>query len=91
MSETVCPNREEDEHWEGAIFLPQTRGEKYFVAKLSGKSKVCSVIESDKIELKSAAKYPVFDMLINSDFVAREWRKRDSAFHAKSKTYSLNV
>lgn len=78
---------EEDELWEGAVLLPNTPYEKYFIAKLSGKSKVFPFIETDRIELQSDVKHTVFDLLINSNFAGKEWRARGRAFHAKSKTY----
>lgn len=78
---------EGDESWEGAIFLPSKRREKYFIAKLSGKSKVCPFIETDRIELQADAKDVVFALLVNSGFAGKEWQMRSNAFHAKSKTY----
>lgn len=77
-----------EDNWEGAVFLPKNRGEKYFIAKLTGESQVCPFDESDKIELKSDADHLIFDSLIKSDFTGKEWRMRSNAFHAKSKTYS---
>lgn len=78
---------EEDESWEGAVLLPNAPGEKYFIAKLSGKSKVCPFVGTDRIELQSDAEHIVFGLLINSSFAGKEWRARNRAFHAKSKTY----
>ncbi len=89
-AEMRCAEREfdeENEYWAGAVFLPRSKGEKYFIAKLSGKSKICRFDKSDRVELKSDAKYSIFDSLINSDFAGKEWRMRNNAFHAKSKTY----
>lgn len=90
MSETKRTINEKDEHWEGAVFLPNAQNEKYFIAKLSGKSKVCPFNESDKIELNSDEKYSIFEQLIKSNFTAKEWHLRSNAFHAKSKTYSVD-
>lgn len=80
---------EVEDNWEGSVFLPKNRGEKYFIAKLSGETKVCPFAGSDKIELKSDANHSIFDSLIKSDFTGKEWRMRSNAFHAKSKTYSV--
>ena len=86
MSETERPINEVNDNWEGAVFLKK---EKYFIAKLLGETKVYPFLESDKIILKSDAKHSVFEQLINSGFMAKEWRWRADAFHAKSKTYSI--
>lgn len=89
MSSAKRPVTEENESWEGAIFLPNARREKYFIGKLSGKSKVCPFIETDLIELQPDAEHDVFELLVNSDFAGKEWRMRSNAFHAKSKTYRI--
>jgi hypothetical protein len=89
MSAATRRVTEEDESWEGAIFLPNLKGEKYFIAKLSGKSKICSFTETDRIELQTGAKDTVFGLLADSGFAGREWRMRSGAFHAKSKTYGI--
>lgn len=72
--------------WEGAVFLSQN---KYFVAKLTGKSKVRLFSDSDRLEVNSNDRFPIFKRLIDSEFKGREWRMRSRAFHAKSKTYRL--
>lgn len=89
MSRATRPVTEENESWEGAIFLPGARREKYFIGKLSGKSKICPFIETDRIELPGETKNVVFDWLIASGFAGKEWRMRSRAFHAKSKTYCI--
>lgn len=89
MSHSARPVTEENESWEGAIFLPRARSEKYFIGKLSGKSKICSFMETDRIEIQSNTKDIVFDLLATSDFTGKEWRMRSQAFHAKSKTYCI--
>lgn len=89
MSRVKRHETEEDESWEGAVFLPNSKGEKYFIAKLSGKSKVCPFVETDRIKLRADAENTVFDSLVNSGFTGKEWRMRSRAFHAKSKTYSI--
>lgn len=89
MSRATRPVTEENESWEGAIFLPNARGEKYFIGKLSGKSKVCPFTETDLIELQPDAEHDVFELLVNSDFAGKQWRMRSNAFHAKSKTYRI--
>jgi hypothetical protein len=89
MSRAARDVTEENESWEGAIFLPDTRREKYFIGKLSGKSKVCPFTETDLIELQPDAEHDVFELLINSGFAGKQWRMRSNAFHAKSKTYRI--
>lgn len=84
MSKTERPFELEDEHWEGPIFLPQSN--KYFVAKLSGQAKVCPFNETDKLEFNRDG---FFNLLNEANFVGKEWRTRSDAFHAKSKTYSI--
>lgn len=77
---------EVEDNWTGTVFLPHMRGEKYFIAKLSGKTKVCPFDESDKITF---TEHSIFDLPRKSEFVGKEWRMRSNAFHAKSKTYSV--
>lgn len=89
MSGATRPITEEEETWEGVVFLPKGSGEKYFIAKLSGRSKNCPFIETDKINIQSHHQQDVFELLVNSGFSAKEWRMRSRAFHAKSKTYHL--
>lgn len=89
MSRTTRPMTEENESWEGAIFLPDARSEKYFIGKLSGKSKICPFIETDRIEMQNDPNDIVFDSLTASGFTGKEWRMRNQAFHAKSKTYCV--
>ncbi|HRH43053.1 MAG TPA: hypothetical protein PKY82_15595 [Pyrinomonadaceae bacterium] len=89
MSAAERQINEVEDNWEGAVFLPKNRGEKYFIAKLSGETQVCLFDESDQVELKSDVNHPIFDSLIKSNFIGKEWRMRSNAFHAKSKTYSV--
>jgi hypothetical protein len=86
MSEAHRSTSEMDEDWEGAVFLPKNQGEKYFIAKLSGRTEVAAFAESDQIKFAGGS---VFDLLKQSDFKGIEWRSRKNAFHAKSKTYRL--
>lgn len=80
----------EDETWEGAVFLPVAGDEKYFIAKLSGETKIYPFAATDRLEFRSADPDDVFARLADSGFAGREWRARSRAFHAKSKTYRLN-
>ncbi len=77
---------EVEDNWKGAVFLPKNHGEKYFIAKLSGKSQVCPFDESDKITFAESS---IFELLNKSNFIGKEWRMRSNAFHAKSKTYPV--
>lgn len=86
LSEAEHSTGEIEEDWEGTVFLP---GNKYFIARLSGKSKVYPFSASDQLEINANEKYPVFRCLNDSNFTGCEWRTRSDAFHAKSKTYRL--
>jgi hypothetical protein len=89
MSPAARSSAKENESWEGAVFLPGGRAEKYFVAKLSGISEIYPFVETDQIELRSETKQDVFGLLRDSGFAGKQWRMGSDAFHAKSKTYSI--
>jgi hypothetical protein len=75
-----------DEIWQGRIYLPQTG--KYFVAKLGGRTEVYPFLsEADTWQVFARNEYPVFQWLLESNLVAKEWRIRSDAVHARSISY----
>jgi hypothetical protein len=91
MSAAARETIEENERWTGAVFLPVAKGEKYFIAELSGVTKICPFVATDRIQLQADAKDDVFARLADSGFKGKEWRVRAEAFHAKSNTYGINI
>ena len=82
--------RGEDEMLEGAIYLPTTGTQtgNVFFAKLGGYTEAYSFIPgTDKIEMKPSQQSPVFEWLVESQFAPQEWRLRNNATHARTKTY----
>lgn len=77
--------RGEDEMIQGAIYLPQSNN--LFYAKLGGYTETFAFAPTDNIEIKPSPRSPVFQWLIDSQFVPHEWRLRSHATHARSKTY----
>lgn len=77
--------RGEDEMVQGAIYLPQSNN--LFYAKLGGYTETFAFSPTDEIEIKPSPRSPVFQSLIDSQFVPHEWRLRRQATHARSKTY----
>jgi hypothetical protein len=85
MSGTPARLRGEDEMLEGAIYLPQSNN--VFYAKLGGYTEVYPVVTGkDKIEMRPSHRASVFDWLAESQFAPHEWRLRNNATHARSKT-----
>lgn len=82
--------RSGDEHWAGPVFLPRGQADakrKYFMAQLSGETHTYRFdIGSDVFELNSAAPNDLVARLRDSGFTPCEWRVRQSALHAKSRT-----
>ena len=77
--------RGEEELVEGAIYLPQSNN--VFYARLGGYTETYAFAPTDKIEIKASRQLPVFDWLAQSHFTPQEWRLRNNATHARSKTY----
>jgi hypothetical protein len=91
MSDARACMRGENETMQGAIYLPKgaTRNSSVFFAKLGGYTESYPFISgTDTLELKSSNPAPVFQALIESGFTPHEWRIRNNATHARSKTYS---
>jgi hypothetical protein len=93
MSGQSAPAFGRDELWQGAIFLPsdnirsQEPG-RYFVAKLAGYTDIYPYSPAlDSLKLVLRKEHPVFQWLIESNLVGREWRIRRNAVHARSRTF----
>ncbi len=72
--------------WKGPIFLPNNRGK--FFAILAGEAKIYPFSpETDRFEIKSSTRHPIFQQLIDSNFAGSVWSLRSNSRHAKSKTY----
>lgn len=77
-----------DDTWEGAIYLPGARGQRFY-ARLSGDTQVYPFVPGeDTFVIDSAARPAIFGQLRESGFAASEWRLRASAAHLKSQTYA---
>jgi hypothetical protein len=88
MKAGTAPLVSRDELWQGKIYLPHVTG-KYFVAKLGGRTEVYPFLpEADTLQIFARNQYPVFQWLLESNLVGREWRIRSDAVHARSKTFS---
>jgi hypothetical protein len=89
MKTSTAPATTRDEMWQGKIYLPQRQAEKYFVAKLGGRTDVHPFLpDADTLQVFARDEYPVFQWLLESNLVAKEWRIRSDAVHARSKTVS---
>jgi hypothetical protein len=79
--------------WEGPIFLPQSkagdhRRRRWFAAKLAGDTHVYPFLPTrDEVVIRPSPRCPVLQRLAESKFAGREWIVRESAIHARSKTY----
>ena len=84
--------RSRDELWEGAIFLPMrvTRmhdAGQLFYASLGGFTDTYPFSPAtDTLTLTPSPNDQVIRWLVESNFTAGEWRLRDAAMHARSKT-----
>ncbi len=84
------PVRSENEILQGAIYLPNETNQvgNVFFAKLGGFTLAYPFLTgTDTLELKSSNQASVFQALIESGFTPHEWRIRNEATHARSKTY----
>jgi hypothetical protein len=80
------PLRQAVEGWEGPIIFGH--GSHTFFARLKGYTRTFPFIPGkDSITIRPSSNALVFQALIESDFVAKEWMIREDATHAKSKTY----
>ncbi len=92
MSSESVLLRQEDEYWEGRIFLPvratrKRRSHPHFFAKLAGFCAIYPWTHADTLELHPGQDDTALYSLISSNFQATEWRIRGDALHARSKTY----
>jgi hypothetical protein len=88
MKTSTAPTTARDEMWQGKIYLPRVTG-KYFVAKLGGRTEGYPFLpDADTLQIFARNHYPVFQWLLESNLVGREWRIRSDAVHARSKTLS---
>ncbi|MBI5029855.1 MAG: hypothetical protein HZB51_04960 [Chloroflexi bacterium] len=93
MSGVVPCSKSENELWEGPIFLPKyiSKGNSsggVFYAKLGGLTETYPFSPSmDTLEFKPTQNADVIRWLVESKFMVKEWRVRQDAEHAKSKTY----
>lgn len=80
--------------WEGMVFLPTTRSRrsregKMFFTRVTGMTQTYPVqANRDTVTIRPSPHSEVFQALLDSHFVAKEWSLREDAIHAKSKTYS---
>lgn len=88
MKTNAAPVTTPDELWQGKIYLPP-QADKYFVAQLGGQTEIYPFLpDADTLQFFDREKYPVFQWLRESNLVAKEWRLRGDAVHARSKTLS---
>ena len=84
-----------DETWTGAIFLPNTATRptrKLFHARLSGPVESTRFdTTADQFVLLPSPAQPALQLLADSHFAPQEWRIRQRATHARSKTYAEKV
>jgi hypothetical protein len=85
--EQARANREEstsEEHWEGRVHLP---GRRYFHVKIAGATRKSAFAAPDMFKLLPSPLHPLPQWLIESECRPVEWHIRDSAIHARSKTF----
>jgi hypothetical protein len=85
------PIRSGHEQWQGPIYLPTKRRDnsnpgKFFFAKIEGETHIYDFTSEDAVKLTDSQDLPIFSMLRQSNFAAKEWHIRESANHAKAKT-----
>jgi hypothetical protein len=80
------PLRQGEEVWEGPIIIGN--GAYVFFARLKGYTQTYPFLPAnDSITIRPSSDTSIFQALIESDFVAKEWSVREDAAHARSKTY----
>jgi hypothetical protein len=85
------PIRTGHEEWQGPIYLPKkTRDNsnpgKFFFAKIEGETDIYDFSPQHSVKLTDSQDLPIFSMLRESNFAAKEWHIRPNANHAKAKT-----
>lgn len=83
----------DDDGWYGSIAIPPKKPGKgkykYFVAKISGKTTTFEFDESkDTLIIKKDSGVAELSQIVESGFKVNQWIIRESANHAKSKTYT---
>jgi hypothetical protein len=82
-----------EDGWEGPIFLPGTsrrkgRKGKLFFARLRGDTKTYPFLHAkDSVTIKPSPDCDIFQALVDSHFVVKEWVVRADAMHARSWTH----
>lgn len=85
MGSQRSPARNEDNLFEGSIYLPG--GRDVFYAHLSGAADVYLFDEADTLFFRPDSAGDIFAQLVDSGFTGGEWRLRAGAVHARSKTF----
>jgi hypothetical protein len=91
MSGKALLSRGVDELWEGAIFLPRNMTVKgpgnLFYARLGGLTEAYHFSTSTDTFVLKPDQNVALRRLVESSYVGKEWRIRNNATHARSKTY----
>ena len=88
------PSHRAEDGWEGPVFLPvpqsgRSSEGRMFFTRVSGMTQTYAVqANRDTITIRPSPQSEVFQALLDSHFVAKEWILREDAIHAKSKTNS---
>lgn len=88
------PSHRGEDSWKGPVFLPvlrsgRSREGKMFLARVTGMTQTYPVQANRvTVTIRPSPQSEVFQALLGSQFVAKEWILREDAIHAKSKTYS---
>jgi hypothetical protein len=73
-----------EEFWEGRVHLS---GRRYFRVKIAGATRKSAFAAADVFKLLPSWRHPLPQWLIESDCRPVEWHIRESAVHARSKTF----
>lgn len=93
MGTKVAPDLIRDELWQGKIFLPRRRAHpqqpgEFFIAKLGGYTELYRYSPTlSSLSLAPRPEHRIFQWLLDSNVIGKEWRIRHSAVHARSKTF----
>ncbi|HYF66300.1 MAG TPA: hypothetical protein VD886_25950 [Herpetosiphonaceae bacterium] len=78
--------------WQGPVFLPRrgaAQGTKFFAILRGTRHHYPFIPGHDRMAIHPSGRHPVFQQMIDSGFIASEWRVCTNAAHSKSKTYRL--
>jgi hypothetical protein len=87
------PSRSGEDGWEGPVFLPGRRSRKdrqghLFFARIRGHTNTYPFLyRRDSVTIMPSPDSEIFQALIDSNFVGKEWAVREDATHARSKSY----